>query len=93
MCRAGMLLLHLPLQKAAWQNEVREIAPGTTFHLKPMSELSAEELVSPKTFWACKSEVSSGSMVYEARLGERSPELDHLAFRAELEGSQPATPK
>ena len=75
------------------QNEVHEIAPGTVFHHKPMSELSAEELVSPKTFWTHTSELSSESMVHEAGSGERPPELDHMAFRAELEGSQPTTPK
>jgi len=75
------------------QTEVHEIAPGTTFHHKPMSELSAEELVSPKTFWTHTSELSSESMVHEAGSGERPPELDHMAFRAELEGSQPSTPK
>jgi hypothetical protein len=75
------------------QNEVHEIAPGTIFHHKPMSELSAEELVSPKKFQTYTSELSSESMVYEAGSGERPPELDHMAFRAELEGSQPTTPK
>jgi hypothetical protein len=75
------------------QNEVHEIAPGTIFHHKPMSELSAEELVSPKTFWTHTSELSSESMVHEAGSGERPPELDHMSFRAELEGSQPTTPE
>jgi hypothetical protein len=69
------------------QNEVQEIASG------PMSEFSAEEPLAPKTLWTHTMELSSESMVHEAGSGERPPELDHMAFRAELEGSQPPTPK
>lgn len=75
------------------QNEVQEIGPGHPFQQNPMSELSAEELLRPKAAWTHHTELSSDSMVYEAGSGERLPELDHTVFRAELEGSQPSTPK
>jgi hypothetical protein len=84
-CAALMSFLYIRHRKK--QNEVQEIASG------PMSELSAEELLAPKTLWTHTTELSSESMVHEAGSGERPPELDHMAFRAELEGSQPPTPK
>ena len=81
------------------QNEVQEIAPGSfspDSHT-PRNELSAENLLSsPRRAWTHQTELSSDSMVYEAGSGERPPELDHMAFRAELEGdvplSTPTTP-
>jgi hypothetical protein len=76
------------------QNEVQEIAPGSfspDSHT-PMNELSAENLLtSPRRAWTHQTELSSDSMVHEARSGERPPELDHMAFRAELEGDVPLT--
>lgn len=87
------LLSFLYIRRRKKQTEVQEIDQGTTFQPKPMSELSAEELSGPKTLWTHTNELSSESMVYEAGSGERPPELDHMAFRAELEGSQPSTPK
>jgi hypothetical protein len=76
------------------QNEVQEIAPGSfspDSHT-PMNELSAENLLSsPRRAWTQQTELSSDSMVYEAGSGERPPELDHMAFRAELEGDVPLT--
>jgi hypothetical protein len=90
-CAALMSFLYVRHRKK--QNEVEEIAIGTGFHQKPMSELSSEELLAPKTLWTHTTELSSESMVHEAGSGERPPELDHISFRAELEGSQPPTPK
>lgn len=87
------LLSFLYIRRRKKQNEVQEISTGTAFQPKPMSELSAEELLTPKSLWTHTTELSSESMVYEAGSGERPPELDHMAFRAELEGSQPTTPK
>lgn len=87
------LLSFFYIRRRKKQNEVQEIATGTAFQPKPMSELSAEELLTPKSLWTHTTELSSESMVYEAGSGERPPELDHMAFRAELEGSQPTTPK
>lgn len=76
------------------QNEVEEIAPGSPFSQKSMSELSAEDLVSSKTVQTRTTELSSETMIYEAGPGERPPELDCMTtFRAELEGSTPSTPK
>jgi hypothetical protein len=76
------------------QNEVQEIAPGSfspDSHT-PMNELSAENLLSsPRRAWTQQTELSSDSMVHEAGSGERPPELDHMAFRAELEGDVPLT--
>jgi hypothetical protein len=73
-------------------NKVQEIAPGSfspDSHT-PMNELSAENLLSsPRRAWTHQTELSSDSMVYEAGSGERPPELDHMAFRAELEGDTP----
>jgi hypothetical protein len=90
-CAALMSFFYIRHRKK--QNEVEEIASGSGINQKPMSELSAEELLAPKTFWTHTTELSSESMVHEAGSGERPPELDHMAFRAELEGSQPPTPK
>jgi hypothetical protein len=75
-------------------NKVQEIAPGsfTPDSHTPMNELSAENLLSsPRRAWTHQTELSSDSMVYEAGSGERPPELDHMAFRAELEGDTPVT--
>jgi hypothetical protein len=75
-------------------NKVQEIAPGsfTPDSHTPMNELSAENLLSsPRRAWTQQTELSSDSMVYEAGSGERPPELDHMAFRAELEGDTPVT--
>jgi hypothetical protein len=85
------------------QNGVHEIAAGTVFHHKPMSEPSTDELVSPvtprdlassKSLWTHTSELSSENMVYEAGSGARRPELDisTVVVRYELEGSTPVTP-
>jgi len=76
------------------QNEVQEIAPGSFSpgSQTPMNELSAENLLtSPRRAWTQQTELSSDSMVHEAGSGERPPELDHMAFRAELEGDVPLT--
>lgn len=95
------LAWHLYARRLKRQNEIHEIAPRTIFHHKPVSELSAEELVSPvspddlvspKSFWTHTSELSSENMVYEAGSGARRPELDTVAVRYELEGSTPPTP-
>lgn len=94
---------HLYARKRKRQNEIHEIAPGTVFHHKPTSELSAEDLVSPvssgdltpsKSPWTHTSELSSENMVYEAGSGARRPELDisTVVVRYELEGSTPVTP-
>ena len=90
---------HLYARRRKRQNEIHEIAPGTVFHHKPTSSLSLDELsspddlVSPKSFWAHTSELSSENMVYEAGSGARRPELDTAAVvRYELEGSVPTTP-
>lgn len=87
------LAWYLYVRRRRKQSEVQEIAPGHPFQQKPMSELSAEELLRPKAAWTHHTELSSDSMVHEAGSGERLPELDHTVFRAELEGSQPSTPK
>jgi hypothetical protein len=92
---AALARLHL-VRRRKKQNEVQEIAPGSIFpdSHTPMNELSAENLLSsPRRAWTHQTELSSDSMVYEAGSGERPPELDHMAFRAELEGDTPlATP-
>jgi hypothetical protein len=97
------LAWHLYARKRKRQDEIHEIAPGTMFHHKPTSELSAADLVSPvspadpgssKSLWTRTSELSSENMVYEAGSGMRRPELDisTVAVRYELEGSTPVTP-
>jgi len=92
------LAWHLYARRLKKQNEVHEIAPGTIFHHKPMSELSTDGLVSPeemvprKSFWTHTGELSFDSMVYEAGSGQRPPELDTVVVRYELEGSVPTTP-
>ncbi|GAB7323997.1 hypothetical protein MBLNU13_g07401t1 [Cladosporium sp. NU13] len=93
------LAWHLYARRRKRQNEIHEIAPGIVFHHKPTSSLSLDELaspddlVSPKSFWAHTSELSSENMVYEAGSGARRPELDTtVVVRYELEGSVPTTP-
>jgi len=76
------------------QNEVQEISPDASFtdSHTPMNELSAENLLlSPRRAWTNQTELSSDSMVHEAGSGELPAELDHMAFRAELEGDTPLT--
>lgn len=89
------LMSYLYVKRRKKQNEVQEILPGNPFqqhHQHAMSELSTDELVRPKTVWTHHTELSSESMVHEAGAGERPPELDHMAFRAELEGCSPVSP-
>lgn len=88
------IVLFIYKRKRKAQIEVEEIEPGSPFSQKAMSELSAEELVPPKALRTRTTELSSETMIYEAGPGERPPELDCMTtFRAELEGSQPSTPK
>lgn len=88
------IALFIYKRKRKAQIEVEEIEPGSPFSQKPMSELSADDLLSPKALRTRTTELSSETMIYEAGPGERPPELDCMTtFRAELEGSQPSTPK
>lgn len=75
------------------QQEVQEIVPGKPFHQKPVSELSDENPLWPKRAWTHHTELSNDSMVHEAGSWERPPELDSMAFRAELQGSSPVSLK
>ena len=64
--------------------------------LDAKAELPAMELQHPRRAFTNFIELSTESVVtvHEADDGERRPELDHMTFRAELEGSTPpVTPR
>lgn len=76
-------------RRRAKQN-VAEIAPQNPF-MGHQVERSAENLTPPPRAYrrtlAQMSELSADSRVHELGDGARPPELDHMAFRAELDGS------
>lgn len=69
-----------------------EIAHQNPF-LDDKAELSAVDEPKPPRAWTHFAELSTESVVHEADDGRQRPELDHMAFRAELEGSTPVTPR
>jgi len=89
---AGLAAWYLRRRKQA-EPEIEEIKPQNPF-LDDKAELPAASEVKLHRAWTNFTELSAESVVvHEADSGERPPELDHLAFRAELEGSTPATPR
>lgn len=90
---AGLAAWFIIRRRRSAQGQVEEIAPQNPF-LDDKAELPAvAEPKPPHRAWTNFTELSAESVVHEADSGERPPELDHMAFRAELEGSTPVTPR
>lgn len=90
---AGLISWYMRRRKQA-SPEVQEITPHNPF-LDDKAELPAASELKPHRAFTNFTELSteSVSVVHEADDGERRAELDHMAFRAELEGDTPVTPR
>lgn len=88
----GSIIAFLCFRRRKAQQEVQEIDPPQRPFLDGKAELSSDEIKPPRLRSRATELSADSSIIVEAGSGERPAELDHMAFRAELEGSVPPSP-